>query len=90
MAFGIAQRLVRLERSPEFRDRRTGAVVRVHSGAPSSKRAPDCVAVCILCNAEHDEMIFTVNSNYPLAVQNVRTYRHFSDAAQDVVDVGIY
>jgi hypothetical protein len=35
-------------------------------------------------------MTFTVNFNYPLAVQRVRTYRHFSDASQDVVDVRIY
>ncbi len=37
-----------------------------------------------------DKMTFTVNSNHPLAVQKVRTYTHFSDAAQDVVDARIY
>jgi hypothetical protein len=37
-----------------------------------------------------DHLTFTVHSNYPLAVQKDRTYTHFSDAAQDVVDVRIY
>ena len=37
-----------------------------------------------------DRMTFTVTSNYPLAVQKTRTYKHFSDAAQDVVDVRVY
>jgi len=37
-----------------------------------------------------DNMTFTVTSNYPLAVQKTRTYKHFSDAAQDVVNVRIY
>jgi hypothetical protein len=32
-----------------------------------------------------DRMTFTLTTNYPLAVQKTRTYRHFSDAAQDVV-----
>jgi hypothetical protein len=39
---------------------------------------------------ERDRMTFTVTSNYPLAVQKVRTYKRFSDAAQDVVDVRVY
>ena len=37
-----------------------------------------------------DRMTFTLTTNYPLAVQKTRTYRHFSDAAQDVVDVRVY
>jgi hypothetical protein len=37
-----------------------------------------------------DKMTFTVHSNYPLAVQKNRTYTHFSDLAQDVVDVRIW
>jgi hypothetical protein len=37
-----------------------------------------------------DRMTFVVTSNYPLAVQKSRTYLHFSDAAQDVVNVRIY
>jgi hypothetical protein len=36
-----------------------------------------------------DKMTFTLHSNYPLAVQKDRTYTHFSDAAQDVVNVRI-
>ncbi len=37
-----------------------------------------------------DRKTFTLTTNYPLATQKTRTYRHFSDAAQDVVDVRVY
>jgi len=37
-----------------------------------------------------DKMTFTVNSIYPLAQVKARTYRRFSDAAKDVVNVRIY
>ena len=37
-----------------------------------------------------DEMIFSLKSGSPLALQNPRTYARFSDAAQDVVDVRVY
>ena len=37
-----------------------------------------------------DRMTFTINSNYPLAQVKTRTYRRFSDAARDVVNVRIY
>jgi hypothetical protein len=37
-----------------------------------------------------EAMTFTLHSNYPLAVQKDRTYKHFSDAARDVVNVRIY
>ena len=36
-----------------------------------------------------DKMTFSLTSNYPLAVQKTRTYKRFSDAAQDVVDVRV-
>jgi hypothetical protein len=37
-----------------------------------------------------DRMTFAVTTTNPLAVQQTRTYRRFSDAAQDVVDARIY
>ena len=37
-----------------------------------------------------DEMIFSLKSGSPLALQNPRTYARFSDAAQNVVDVRVY
>ena len=37
-----------------------------------------------------DHKTFSLTSRDTLAVQNTRTYRRFSDAAQDVVDVRIY
>ena len=37
-----------------------------------------------------DQMTFSVTSLYPLAIQKTRTYRRFSDAAEDVVDARIY
>jgi hypothetical protein len=37
-----------------------------------------------------DDLTFTVTSTYPLAVQKTRTYNHFSDAAEDVVNARIY
>jgi hypothetical protein len=37
-----------------------------------------------------DHKTFSLTSTNPLAVENPRTYRRFSDAAQDVVDVRIY
>jgi len=37
-----------------------------------------------------DRMTFTINSNYPLAQVNTRSYTRFSDAAKDVVNVRIY
>src|SRR4029077_3113485 len=37
-----------------------------------------------------DKMTFTMNSTYPLAQVKTRTYRRFSDVADDVVNVRIY
>ncbi|HZO56272.1 MAG TPA: vanadium-dependent haloperoxidase, partial [Bryobacteraceae bacterium] len=37
-----------------------------------------------------NEMTFSVTTNNMMAVQKTRTYRHFSDAAQEVVDARVY
>jgi hypothetical protein len=37
-----------------------------------------------------DEMTFSVTTTNPAALQQVRTYNHFSDAAADVVEARIY
>jgi len=37
-----------------------------------------------------DKFTFFITSNHPLAAPNVRVYEHFSDVAQDMVDVRIY
>ena len=37
-----------------------------------------------------DSITFSVTSTNPLAIQKTRTYRRFSDAAQDLVNVRIY
>lgn len=37
-----------------------------------------------------DEMTFSMTSNHPQVVENMRTYGRFSDAAADVVDARVY
>jgi hypothetical protein len=37
-----------------------------------------------------DEVIFSMTSNTPQVIQKTRTYRRFSDAAEDVVNARVY
>jgi hypothetical protein len=74
-AFGIAQRLVCFENSPEFNRGSTRPCVRVIASCPRSKGASDRIDVCVLCDAEHSVVVHRAHqretsSHSPQLAQN--------------------